>query len=76
MATHFPIEYRLESGTHVRVTKKDADTYEFFLTPTDGPAQQFVYREDEHTKAEWDEMLQFEQLDALREFWLKTEDII
>jgi hypothetical protein len=76
MSTHFPIEYTLESGTHVRVTKQDEDMYEFLLTPTDGPTDSFIYHEGEHTKAEWDAMLEFEQLDALREFWLKTEDII
>jgi hypothetical protein len=76
MSRHFPIEYTLESGTHVTVTKNDHDTYEFFLTPIDGPAEKFIYQEGEHSKAEWDAMLEFEQLDALREFWLKVEDVI
>jgi len=77
MSRHFPLEFTLESGTHVMVTRtEDDDTYEFFLTPVDGPAEQFTYHEGEHSKAEWDAMLEFEQLDALREFWLKTEDII
>jgi len=69
------MEFTLESGTHVMVKKTGEDTYEFFLKPTHGPAEQFTYREGEHTKAEWDQMLEFEQLDALREFWLKTEDV-
>lgn len=73
MATHFPMEYTLESGTKVVVTQRDNDTYDFSLTPTDGTANSFTYREDEHTKAEWDALLEFEQLDALREFWLKME---
>jgi hypothetical protein len=76
MATHFPMEFTLESGTHVRITKQEADAYEFVLTPTEGATDSFIYREGEHSKAEWDAMLEFEQLDALREFWLKTEDII
>ena len=76
MSRHFPIEFTLESGTHVMVTRtEDDDTYEFFLTPVDGTAEKFTYHEGEHSKAEWDAMLEFEQLDALREFWLKTEDI-
>lgn len=76
MATHFPMDFTLESGTRVVVTQSDADTYDFALTPTEGKAQSFTYREGKHTKAEWDALLEFEQLDALREFWLKTEDII
>ena len=76
MATHFPLEYTLESGTAVVVTKEENGLFRFSLTPAEGPAQSFTYRENEHTKAEWDAMLEFEQLDALREFWLKTEDII
>lgn len=76
MSKHFPIEFTLESGTHVTVTRTEDDTYAFYLTPVDGRAEQFTYREGEYSKAEWDAMLEFEQLDALREFWLKTEDII
>ena len=76
MATHFPMAFTLESGTKVTIEKRDNETYEFNLVPTDGEANSFTYREGEHTKAEWDAMLEFEQLDALREFWLKTEDII
>jgi hypothetical protein len=76
MATEFPMEYTLESGTKVVVTRQDPKTYHFALTPLEGPAESFTYREDQRTKAEWDDVLEFEQLDALREFWLKTEDII
>jgi hypothetical protein len=76
MATHFPMEFTLESGTSVVVRKREDDTYDFSLRPTEGESSSFTYREGEHTKAEWNEMLEFEQLDALREFWLKTEDII
>ena len=76
MATHFPMTYTLESGTNVVVHKRADDTYDFSLTPTEGKSSSFIYREGERTKAEWDAFLEFEQLDALREFWLKTEDII
>ncbi|HUQ97109.1 MAG TPA: hypothetical protein VM010_05560, partial [Chitinophagaceae bacterium] len=74
MATHFPMEYRLENGTKVLVQQQEGETYHFTLTPKNGQIQSFMYREAEHTKAEWDAMLDFDQLDALREFWLKTED--
>jgi hypothetical protein len=76
MATHFPLHFTLENGTKVVVHKRDTNDYEFSLAPTHGAAQSFTYREGEHTKAEWDQLLNFEQLDALREFWLKTENVI
>lgn len=76
MAEHFPMEYTLENGTQVRVTKRDQGTFEFALTPMEGTAKAFTYREGEHSKAEWDKILEFEQLDALRAFWLKTEDVV
>jgi hypothetical protein len=76
MATHFPLHFTMENGTKVAVHKQDNGIFEFTLTPTHGAAQSFTYREGEHTKAEWDQLLAFDQLDALREFWLKTEDIV
>lgn len=76
MALEFPLLYTLESGTDVRVAKTGDRTYHFSLTPATGAPQQFTYRDGEHTKAEWDAMLPFEQLDALREFWMKTEDLL
>jgi hypothetical protein len=70
------MEFTLESGTTVVVHKRADETYDFNLTTTEGEGSAFTYRDGEHTKAEWNAMLEFEQLDALREFWLKTEDII
>lgn len=76
MATHFPLHFTLENGTKVVVQKRDNNAYEFALSPTHGVARSFTYHEGEHTKAEWDDLLDFDQLDALREFWLKTEDAV
>ena len=76
MAEHFPLEYTLESGTQVRVTKRDESQYDFLLTPEGGAAESFTYRVGERSKAEWDDILEFEQLDALRTFWLKTDDLV
>ena len=74
MATTFPLEYDLDSGTKVNVQKRAGDTFDFTLMPTEGFSNSFTYRDGEHTKAEWDALLEFEQLDALRAFWLKMED--
>lgn len=72
----FPMEYTLDSGTHVVVREAGAGRYDFTLTPTDEAARHFTYVENEKTKAEWDDEADFEQLEALRAFWLKTEDIV
>jgi hypothetical protein len=73
--TTFPLHFTLDSGTRVIVNKIANNTFEFNLKPEAGPAHQFTYVDDGRTKTEAEEGLNFEQIDALREFWLETEDI-
>jgi hypothetical protein len=73
MIHNFPIEYTLESGTRVTINKESADTYDFFLKPIKKPAGQFTYVDDGRPKSAWDDSLDFEQLEALRKFWLMIE---
>ena len=75
MSATFPLEFTLESGTHVVVNKTGANVYELNLRPEDGPARQFTYVDDGRSKTEVEENLDFEQTDALRTLWLETEDI-
>ena len=74
MAEQFPVEYHLESGTKVTVDKISERNFNFTLQPKEGNASQFTYVHDESTKGEWDDELEFEQLDALKAFWIKYED--
>lgn len=77
MKEHFPLHYTLASGTEVTVEKKGDETYEFILKPHGKEAENFVYVEDgRRSKAEWDEELDFEQLEALRAFWLRHEGVV
>jgi hypothetical protein len=76
MIESFPVEYTLESGTRVKVDKKGADTYGFSLWSTEKPVEGFTYVDDGTPKAEWDEKLEFEQLEALRTFWLMNEEVV
>lgn len=76
MIDNFPIHYTLESGTQVTVNRSAADTYDFDLMPTEGTASPFTYVEGQKTKSEWDHILNFEQLEALRKFWLMNEEIV
>ncbi|MCU7550903.1 hypothetical protein OCK74_17415 [Chitinophagaceae bacterium LB-8] len=75
MVKHYPIAFTLESGTHVIVHNTGPETYEFTLEPAHGPSRQFTYRDD-RSKTEVDDELDFEQLDAVRTFWLKNEDVV
>ena len=76
MTSHFPLEFTLDTGTHVLINKTGANTFDFTLHPEEGAARQFTYVDDGRTKTEVEEPLAFEEVDALRRFWLETEDII
>lgn len=76
MHPHFPMEFTLDSGTRVRITPAEDQSFHFTLLPEHGPERHFVYREGEHSKSEWDEIADFEQLEALRVFWLRTEEVL
>lgn len=76
MKKQFPFKFTLDSGTHVVVNRTGDNTYDFDLTPTDGAASHFTYVEDDRPKSDWDDLLEFEQLDALRSFWLEEEDVV
>ena len=76
MIESFPVEFTLESGTKVTVDKKGTDKYDFSLRSTAKPVDSFTYVDDGTPKAEWDERLEFEQLEALRTFWLMNENVV
>ena len=76
MTNNFPLEYTLENGSQVLVSRSGASTFDFNIKPENGAAQQFTYVQDGRTKSEVEESLSFEELDALRRFWLETEEII
>lgn len=76
MSTHYPLRFTLENGTHVTVNRNNANTFEFHLDSPDESPRQFIYVQDDRSKTEVEESLDFNQLDALRRFWLETEDIV
>lgn len=75
MATQFPLHFTLESGTEVTIRDEGAGQYLFTMNPEEGAERQFTYQDGTHTKAEWDEIADFEQLEALRKFWLEMEEV-
>ncbi len=76
MKNHFPLEFTLENGSHVLVNRTGSNTYNFTIKPENGSAHQFTYVDDGKTKTEAEESLSFDEIDALRRFWLENEDIV
>ena len=76
MIQHFPVEFTLESGIEVQVDKRESNTYEFILRSAEKTVNNFTYIDDGRPKAEWDDRLDFEQLEALRRFWLINEEVV
>jgi hypothetical protein len=73
MAIDYPFEFTLENGTHVVVKKQDAHLYDFSMTPDEGAAKHFSYDDTVTFTSEMEEGLDFDQLNALRRFWLERE---
>jgi hypothetical protein len=76
MTKHFPLKFTLENGRHVLVEKTGSNIYNFTIKTEEGPARQFTYVDDGRTKAEAEVSLDFEEVDALRRFWLETNDLV
>ncbi len=73
MALEYPLEYTLESGTHVTVKRVDQKNFDFILKPEDGEERHFSYNDDVEYTQEMEEELDFDELNALRRFWLEKE---
>lgn len=72
----FPIRFTLESGTEVAVHKNSAGSYDFALVNSDGINDNFTYVPDNRSREEVENTLDFDQLNALRAFWLKQDEVI
>jgi hypothetical protein len=73
MALEYPVQFTLENGTHVTVTKVDQKNFDFLLKPDEGAERHFSYNDDVEFTTEMEEDLDFDQLNALRRFWLERE---
>lgn len=75
MSAHYPLKFTLEDGVHVVVNKTEGNTYDFTLTPKEGPERHFKY-DDTRPKDKIIEEADFDELNAIRRFWLEREEII
>jgi len=74
MAVKFPLNFSLENGVEVTITKMGQKSYDFKLQSEDGTVRQFMYSDDK-SRNEWIESLEFDQLNAVRKLWLEQEDM-
>jgi hypothetical protein len=73
MALEYPLRFTLENGTHVTVNRVDQKNFDFVLKPDEGSERHFSYNDDVEFTTEMEEGLDFDQLNALRRFWLERE---
>ncbi len=74
MPIKFPLKFTLEDGVEVTITKNGENNYDFNLQSEDGTERRFLYT-DGKPRNEWIESLEFDQLNAVRKFWLEQEDM-
>ncbi len=74
MSKHYPLKFSLPDGVHVEVDKTGDNTYNFILTPKEGAQRRFEYVE-QIPRDKSIEMLDFDQLNAVRRFWLEQEEM-
>lgn len=72
MSNHYPLHFTLEDGVEVVVTNEGSNTYDFRLIPENGPERSFRFVDDK-PKDKAIEKMDFDQLNAVRRFWLEQE---
>ena len=75
MEKKFPLEFTLEDGTHVRVEKTGDHLYDFTLRDEEHGTRHFHLNDQEEFTDEKEKSLDFDQLNALRKFWLETRNV-
>jgi hypothetical protein len=75
MKKSYPLKFTLDTGTQVVVTQTGTHSFDFTLQPMKGPTSHFTYLQDGRSKTVVEEPLEFEQIDALRTFWLENEGL-
>ena len=73
MAIHYPVKFTLDDNVHVEVNKTADKTYDFTLTSKHGSSRHFTFVE-QIPRDKGIESLDFDQLNAVRRFWLEQEE--
>ena len=72
MSEHYPVKFTLEDGIHVEVNKTSENSFDYILTPENGAQSRFTFVEEIPRDKNIDS-LDFDQLNAVRRFWLEQE---
>lgn len=75
MSKHYPLQFTLEDGVHVEVNKTGSNTYDFTLQRKEG-SRHFTIVDDDRPKDDIVSSLNFDELNAVRRFWLEKDDLI
>ena len=70
MSKHYPLRFTLEDGVRVEVNKTGTETYDFLLADKGREARHFTLI-DTLGKDEIEASMDFDQLNAVRRFWLE-----
>ena len=74
MSDRYPLKFTLEDGVNVVVNHNGHNSYHFTLISEKGSEQYFTITDDTRPKDEIEASLDFDQLNALRRFWLEKDD--
>jgi len=74
MDKHFPLQFTLDDGMHVTVNKTGSHLYDFTLKVDNKEVRHFTYDDSEEFTDAKEASLDFDQLNALRKFWLLTRN--
>jgi hypothetical protein len=74
MRHSYPVEFTLDDGMHVVVSKAGIHVFDFEIEPAKGDRRHFFIDEEEEFTDQKEAELDFDQLNALRTFWLITRN--
>lgn len=74
MEKQFPLHFTLENGTDVTVNKTGPHIYDFTLKDEGKTERHFIINDEEEFTEAKEQSLDFDQLNALRRFWLETRN--
>ena len=76
MSNRYPMEFTLEDGVNVVVNHGGNHSYNFTLISEKGGERYFTIADDTRPKDEIEASLDFDQLNALRRFWLEKDESV
>ncbi len=74
MPHNYPLNFTLDDGVNVTVNKNGDNMYEFTLKSGDEPDRHFSFIDDK-PRNELIDTLDFDELNAVRRFWLEQENM-